>query len=422
VSAGLLALIPASWLLLGPYPVDGYEDTGIRRLERLRLRLAGKLSGPVPPLGARKLTQDIHLWLTGADLAFETLPSPDPTLQKDIAAVFAGRDEAYSIAILDLTPGRPPRFGSLRPTRIYQPGSVAKLAVAAGLFTELQRLFPESTEARRRLLRERLVIADEWIRTDPHPVPFFDLNTGQAQSRPIREGDVFSLYEWIDHMLAPSSNAAASTVFKEVLLMRAFGGAYPPSREREIQYFKETPAREIVELAHSVANDPLRKLGISEDDFKLGQFFTGAPNRRFPPLYSSGATPLGPMTYLIRLEQGRVVDAWSSLELKRLLYQTERRIRYASAPRLAPYAVFFKSGSLYECGPEPGFTCQPYQGNKANYMNSVAVVERPDGAVYLVVLMSNVPRKNSSVEHQTLATYIDAVIPPPAAGLPGPPE
>jgi hypothetical protein len=422
VSAALLALVPASWLLLGAYPVDGYEQTGIRRLERLRLRLAGKLSGPVPPPGARKPTQDIHLWLTDAVEPLETLPPPDPILQKDIAAVFAGRDESYSIAILDITPGRPRRFGSLRPTQIYQPGSVAKLAVAAALFTELQRLFPDSTEERRRLLRERLVVADEWIRTDHHPVTFFDPKTGETQSRPIREGDVFSLYEWIDHMLAPSSNAAASTVFKEVLLMRAFGAAYPPSREGEIQYFKQTPAREIVELAYSVANDPLRKLGISEDDFKLGQFFTAAPNRRFPPIHSSGATPLGPMIYLTRLEQGRVVDAWSSLELKKLLYQTERRIRYAAAPRLLPDAVYFKSGSLYECRPEPGFTCQQYQGNKANYMNSVAIVERPDQAVYLVVLMSNVPRKNSAVEHQTLATYIDAVIPPPPAALPAPPD
>ncbi len=55
-------------------------------------------------------------------------------------------------------------------------------------------------------------------------------------------------------------------------------------------------------------------------------------------------------------------------------------------------------------------------------MNSVAIVERPDQAVYLVVLMSNVPRKNSAVEHLTLATYIDAVIPPPAAALPAPPD
>jgi hypothetical protein len=410
MSAFLLGL----WLWGGAYPVDGYEETGIRRLERLRLRLAGTLNGPVPPPGGRKAAGDLHLWLAGSVSALDPWPAPDAALQRDIAGVFAGRDESYSLAILDITPGRPARFGSLRPSRVYQPGSVAKLAVTAGLFTELQRLFPDSTEARRHLLRERQVVADDWIRTDSHSVTFFDPRTNQVAYRPIREGDVFSLYEWVDHMLAPSSNAAASTVFKEVVLMRAFGPAYPPSREQEIAYFKDTPAREIVEIAHSVVNDPLRRLGIAEDDFKLGQFFTAAPNRRFPPVYSSGATPMGPLTYLVRLEEGRLVDAWSSLEIKKLLYQTEQRIRYASAPQLAPAALYFKSGSLYECRPEPGFSCRQYQGNKSNYMNSVAIVERPDGAIYLVVLMSNVLKVNSAVEHQSLAAFIDRIIPAPS--------
>src|SRR6185295_6859684 len=95
-------------------------------------------------------------------------------------------------------------------------------------------------------------------------------------------------------------------------------------------------------------------------------------------------------------------------------YQTEQRIRYASAPQLAAAALYFKSGSLYECRPEPGFSCRQYQGNKSNYMNSVAIVERPDGAVYLVVLMSNVLKVNSAVEHQSLATFIDRIIPAPS--------
>ena len=43
-------------------------------------------------------------------------------------------------------------------------------------------------------------------------------------------------------------------------------------------------------------------------------------------------------------------------------------------------------------------------------MNSVAIVEQPDGRCYMVVLMSNVLKVNSAVEHQTLATYIDRAI------------
>ena len=104
--------------------------------------------------------------------------------------------------------------------------------------------------------------------------------------------------------------------------------------------------------------------------------------------------------------------------LEALLANLDDRLMLA---RLAQDALYFKSGSLYECRPEPGFTCRQYQGNKANYMNSVAIVERPDGAVYLVALMSNVFKVNSAVEHQSLATYVDGVIPAPAATAPPPP-
>jgi len=92
---------------------------------------------------------------------------------------------------------------------------------------------------------------------------------------------------------------------------------------------------------------------------------------------------------------------------------TERRIRYASSPALNDAAVYFKSGSLYQCAPEPDFICLKYHGNVMNLMNSVAIVESPAGAprlFYLVALMSNVLRKNSAVDHQTLATRIHRLI------------
>ena len=53
---------------------------------------------------------------------------------------------------------------------------------------------------------------------------------------------------------------------------------------------------------------------------------------------------------------------------------------------------------------------RPLRGNVFNYMNSVAIVEKPEGEVYLVALMSNVLRVNSAVEHQTLATYLDRIL------------
>jgi hypothetical protein len=68
------------------------------------------------------------------------------------------------------------------------------------------------------------------------------------------------------------------------------------------------------------------------------------------------------------------------------------------------------SGSVYRFKDEPGLKREQYTGNVENVMNSVVIVEHPDGRTYLVVLMSNVLRKNSAVEHQTLATYIDRII------------
>lgn len=393
------------------YPVDGYKYTGIRRIERLRLRLEGKLKGRVIPVeGGRKSIKDIKLHLTAfPDSLFQQFPPPDAQLQKAIERLFAKRNRNYSLALLDISPGRPLRYAALRENLQYQPGSVGKLAVAAGLFTELRDLFPDSVALRHALLRNRLITADKWILSDHHGVPLFDPVSRRVAFRPIKIGDVFSLYEWVDHMLSASSNAAASTVWKECILMRAFGKDYPPSREEEETYFSETPRSELQKIALSVVNDPLRKLGIEEQDWKLGSFFTRTGKKMIPSGGSHG-TPKGLLTFLVRLEQGKVVDAWSSLELKRLLYMTERRIRYASSPRLRKSAVYFKSGSLYSCKKEPRFTCGKYKGNRLNYMNSVAIVEKPNGRVYLVALMSNVLKINSAVEHQTLATYIDKIL------------
>jgi hypothetical protein len=119
------------------------------------------------------------------------------------------------------------------------------------------------------------------------------------------------------------------------------------------------------------------------------------------------------MRYLLRMEQGRLVDEFSSREIKRLLYVTERRIRYASSPALAEAAVYFKSGSLWECAPESGLVCREYAGNVKNYMNSTAIIESPANGrqvYYMSTLVTNILRKNSAAEHQALATRLQQLI------------
>jgi len=254
------------------------------------------------------------------------------------------------------------------------------------------------------------VTADDWIQKDHHEVPIYDLDSGAYTVRAVREGDRFSLYEWMDHMLSASANSAASIVWKELLLMRHFGGTYPPSSEAEKAFFAQAPKQLLRDLAMSTVNDPLRAAGIRPDEWQLGTFFTAMGQRRVPSGGKSYATPIGLMRYLVALERGQLVDAWSSLEIKRLMYMTARRIRYASSPSLASAAVYYKSGSLYRCRPEPGYVCVKYKGNVENAMNSVVIVEQPDGRIYLVALMSNVLYKNSAVEHQSLGTFIDKAL------------
>ena len=392
----------------GGYPYDGYGQTGIRRLDRIRLIVEKQLPGVNPVSEGLRRTSEIALNLLSGEMT--SLPEVEPKLQARLEALFPNRHESYSVALMDITPGRPVRYAAYQAKRTFSPGSVGKLAIAAGLFAELKAMYPDSVEERHNLLRTRMVTAGAWVRGDHHDVPIFHPEDRSFVSRPIQEGDVFSLYEWADHMLSASANAAASTVWKEVMLMRAFGKAYPPSPEAEAAFFRDTPKQTLGDMAISVVNDPLRAMGIADRDWRLGSFFTPFGQRAVPAPGGSYATPRGLLLFLMRMEQGQMIDDWSSLELKRLMYMTAKRIRYASSPALTKSAVYFKSGSLYRCAPEPDFKCGKYMGNVENAMNSVAVVERPDGRVYLVALMSNVLRKNSAVDHQTLATEIDRIL------------
>ena len=397
--------------VLFSYPIDGFSETGIRRLQRLHLILEGKLKGTQPPPGGQKSITEIRLNLINdKGDSLDVLPAEDLALQKQINNLFPDRDASYSIALLDITKGRPVRYASRQGNRQFSPGSVGKLLIAAGLFTELKRLFPDSFEQRRNLLRTRMVVADKWIHVDSHEIPVFNSDDLSFASRPAKEGDIFSLYEWADHMLSASANSAASVVWKEVILMRFFAQNYPPSREEEQAFFAKTPKDSLRKIAMSVVNDPLRSLGIEAKDWQLGSFFTKTGKNMIPGDGGSFATPVGYLKYLIALERGKLVDPWSSLEIKRLMYMTARRIRYASSPALANAAVYFKSGSMYKCRPEPDFTCGKYMGNVENIMNSVIIVEQPDGRTYLVGLMSNILKINSAVEHQTIATYIDRIL------------
>ena len=230
--------------------------------------------------------------------------------------------------------------------------------------------------------------------------------------RPLQQGDRANLWTYMDWMLSASSNASASMVIRELLVLLHFGKQYPVSPEQARKFLNETPRKELSDLLARGLQSPVTRNGLDLGKLRQGSFFTWK-GKQLVPGTSSYANPRELLRYLIRLEQGKLVDEFSSREIKRLLYMTQGRIRYASSPALFDSAVYFKSGSLYKCKPEPNFTCRKYHGNEVNMLNSIAIVESPAGhpkLYYMVTLMSNVLRKNSAVAHQTMATRIHRLI------------
>jgi hypothetical protein len=407
------AALAAAALCAGPafaYPLDGYPETGIRRLEGLRLANEGAVKDVKQPPGAMLGLKDVDLRLVGQTF---DLPAPDPTFTQQVNGILTGSMDAYGFAVLDLTDPAKPRYAEHRGDYKQNVGSVGKLVVALGLFQALADAYPNDLEARKRVLRDTVVTADGFSQSDHHTVRIFDPKTKTLTRRAVQVGDRATLYEWLDWMLSPSSNSAAGMVMREAMLLRQYGKTYPPPEAEIKRFFDQTPKSELTALYERTFGEPMTRNGLDLAMFRQGSFLTATGKQKVPGIGDSYGTARELMRYLLRMEQGRIVDEWSSRELKRLLYVTERRIRYASSPALAEAAVYFKSGSLYECAKEAGFTCRPYAGNVKNYMNSTAIIESPAAGpkvYYMSTLVTNILRKNSAAEHQALATRLQQLI------------
>jgi hypothetical protein len=408
-----IIIICSAFTTISYYPIDGYARTGIKRLLRLELIKSGEIVDATKlPNGALKSYMDINLSLVSRkNDSLVCFLKEDANFQKEISGLFRGLDKSYSITVLDISDVQHVRYAHRNETSGYQPGSVGKIAVLVGLFNQLAKIYPNDFEKRLELLRNKSVKSGQWGLTDEHTVPIFNIETKKLLKRQVIASDVFTLFEWADHMMSVSNNGAASIVWREVLLMQAFGEKYPDLTQEDADaYFKNTPKKELTDLGNDVVNLPLRDLGITADEWRLGSFFTRGANIYVGDKGGSIGSPLGLMKFLIQLEQGNVVDEASSLEMKRLMYMTDRRIRYAQSPVLKEAAVYFKSGSLYKCDRSNGEVCGKYMGNVTNFMNSVAIVEHPDNCNYIVVLMTNVLRKNSATDHMMLAASIDKIV------------
>ncbi len=416
-----LLLLP---LAAQAYPLDGYPYTGIRRLEFYRLAKAGEIPGPVFVAGQYLGMEQIQpRWHASKG---DVLSAPDAELGRKLGLMLekAARPE-YGIALLDLSDPQNPRYAVHNGDLQANVGSVGKILVALALFQKLADLYPNDIPARERVLRDTHLVADAFSQYDHHKVPFYDLEKKKRISRQIRIGDKATLWEFMDWMLSASSNSAAGVVQKELIALSHFGKRYPVSAEEEAAFFANTSYQELGRIQGEAMGSAVQRNGLDLQHFRQGSMFTREGNKRVASSGSSYATSEQLVKYLFRLEAGTLVDEFSSREIKRLLYMTQRRIRYASHPALNDAAVYFKSGSYFQCVDGPAH-CKKYKGDKTNRLASVAIVESPAGAPrihYAVAVMSNVLKVNSAVAHQTLAMRIHRLVEaqhplPQAAPLP----
>jgi len=403
-----LAFLPI--IALG-YPLDGYEETGIRRVEGSRLASEGLAIGGFQPPGGLLTTGQVDLRLL--DHPDLTLPRPDPDFSAEVKEFLGADAGAYGVAVLDLTDPDQPVYAEHRGDYRQNVGSVGKILVAMGYFQALADAWPDDLERRTAILRDTVITADDFAHRDHHKVRFFDVENRMLTRRKIQDGDQASVWEYLDWALSVSSNSAAAMVMRDAMLLRHFGRDYPVSEERIHAFFANTPAGQLTKLFQQTFWEPVTRSGLDLRQIRQGSFFTAQGKKNVAGGGNSYATARSLTQLMLLMEQGRLVDEWSSRQLKRLLYMTERRIRYASSPALKDAAVYFKSGSFYKCRPEPGFDCKAYHGNATNYMNSAAIVEQEVDGVrlhYIVILISNVLRRNSAEAHRALGTELHRLI------------
>ncbi len=403
-----LFLVPVG---AGAYPTDEGERTQIRRLGWQQRIDAGTARGRKLAPGAKWPGSSVRLRMREAGKEFDVTPETkkDAKLQAGLEQLLKRESfRDYHVAILDITDPAKPRYAGVAEQVEQTPGSVAKVLVAAGMLRALAQRFPDDIPAREAFLREVEVDADAWLMPNSHEVPV--ISGEQTSVRAVKLGDRFTLWEWMDHAISPSSNAAGTLVWREATLLSLLGQDYPP-KKRDAELFKKWDRSQFTEAVFRTVDLPQSEAGLDPAAFRLRTFFTKGAGK-YIKSGGSGTSPLALLRWMLRVEQGRMVDEFSSLELKKLMYLTRRRVRYADTPVLKEAAIYFKSGSFFQCVPEKDYVCIQYRGNKINVLNGLVEVETtgPEPKAYIVAVMSNELRKNAALDHGRLATGIHALI------------
>ncbi len=119
------------------------------------------------------------------------------------------------------------------------------------------------------------------------------------------------------------------------------------------------------------------------------------------------------MRYLLRLEQGRLVDVFSSREIKRLIYLTEVASATPSSPALAAVGRVLQVRLAVPVRERSRLQLQAVRGQRQElheFDGDRRVTGRRTQAVLHRTLVTNILRKNSAGEHQALAIRLQQLI------------
>lgn len=392
------------------YPLSGYFETGIRRLDYTNMVQQDERYRHKLPGGA--LLKHYEVMPGWGEEYYPGFPKAHTALSKQLTALIPPKQrDKYSIGIIDITDPYKPKLIGHNVNRTTNVGSVGKLLIAVAVLNELARIWPDNTAARFVAMRNADITADKYVLGDAHKVTLWDPEEEKHQRRELQPGDKGNLFEFLDWMMSASSNGAASMVGQQLILLREFGADYDPSSFEQQEFIKRVGARRLGQLFRAAMNDAIAAIGHEPKHLYQGSLFTRAAKNRVSGV-TSRANTKALLDIMLKMEYGELIDYFSSDLLKKLMYLTQRRIRYASNSILNASAVYFKSGSLYSCF-DKTVKCPKYQGDRINRLASVASIESPANLPslrYIVVVVSDVLRVNSAGSHHALAKKVHRLV------------
>ena len=302
IALALALVLAVAWggAPAGSYPLDGYADTNMIRLEAYRLAAQGTARPSFLTEGEMLPSMAIQLSL-GGHPGF-SIPPPDPELSSRLKDIIGSDAPHYGVTILDYSDPEHPRYASHNGGREQNPGSVGKIMVLLGWFQTLADIYPDDVKARARLLYEAEITADAFIRKDSHKVPKWTWGMGSVERVPIEEGDTANVYTYLDWMASASSNAAAAMLMKELILLKHYGKDYPVPKPEADAWLESTRKAELGRIFKDALQSPLARNGLDVAKLRQGAFFSREGKKRVPAASGSTSTA-GELMKSIRVNQ-----------------------------------------------------------------------------------------------------------------------